>query len=210
MSPPTSTPSAEAKAAAGRPGRRPARLAWLAAGVALALALFGAGGLLVVEGGLFDATAITPHRAIVGWAAHTAMIKAVRRTAGGIQAPAGFTAAQVTAGFRIYDQRCAMCHGGPGVPRADWTTGLTPTPPYLLDAARQWTPAQLRVIVGDGVKMTAMPAWSTTLSEAEVWDVVAFLEDLPDLSAADYARLRAAAPPAASPARAAPAPGSAG
>jgi hypothetical protein len=45
--------------------------------------------------------------------------------------------------------------------------------------------------------MTAMPAWGEVERQDQVWDMVAFLEALPRLSAGDYARLRAgaAAPP---------------
>jgi mono/diheme cytochrome c family protein len=67
---------------------------------------------------------------------------------------------------------------------------MTPSPPFLLGAARQWTPNQLYWIVRHGVRMTGMPAWDQTLSQADVWHVVAFLEALPGYSAADYARLR--------------------
>lgn len=84
-----------------------------------------------------------------------------------------------------------MCHGSPGIARADWTTGLEPTPPYLLDAARRWSPAELQVIVGDGIKMTAMPAWRMTLSEGDIRSLVAFLDTLPSTSPQQYRELRA-------------------
>jgi len=169
-------------------------LAWMAAGALLTLVAMGAVGLLVVEDGLFSASAVTPHGAFLGWATHTTMIHSVARSARDAPAPRRFSQAQVAQGFRLYDRHCAMCHGGPGLPRESWTRGLSPTPPYLLDAARRWTPAQLKVIVADGVKMTAMPAWSLTLGEAETWDLVAFLEALPYLSAADYQAMRRISP----------------
>ncbi len=161
-------------------------LAWLAAGL-----LAGAAALAVIEGGLFNATASTPHYPPVGWAAHAAFISSVKARSGDIRAPGRFSRAETLAGFRQYDSDCAMCHGGPGVARAAWVQGLTPTPPYLLDAARRWTPAQLYWIVGQGIKMTAMPAWRLTRTQGQVWNLVAFLEILPYLSADDYARMRA-------------------
>ena len=51
------------------------------------------------------------------------------------------------------------------------------------------------MIVGDGVKMTGMPAWRSTLSDAQQWDVVAFLDAMPYLTASDYLRLRAGQKP---------------
>jgi mono/diheme cytochrome c family protein len=161
------------------------------------LATVGAVALAVVCFGFFNTTASTPHPAIIAWATHMTMKNDVRRNAARITAPPPFTPAQVQHGFALYDANCAVCHGGPGLARAPWISGMTPAPPFLLDTARQWTPSQLYWIVRHGVRMTGMPAWDQTLSEADVWDVVAFLEALPNYSAADYARARAAAAAAA-------------
>ncbi|HEY2749728.1 cytochrome c [Phenylobacterium sp.] len=146
--------------------------------------------LVIVCFGYFDTTASTPHPPLVAWATHMTMKNAVRRAAAKMPPPSQFTAASVQRGFAIYDTNCEACHGGPGVPRAAWVSGMTPSPPFLLGAARQWTPNQLFWIVRHGVRMTGMPAWDQTLSQADVWHVVAFLEALPGYSAADYARLR--------------------
>ena len=165
----------------------------LAAGAALGFLSIGLGALVVIEFGLFDTTATKPHGAVVAWVTHDAMIRSVEMRSARIKAPASFTQAQVIAGFGEYDGKCAVCHGGPGVPRQTWVSGITPTPPYILDSARHWTPAQLNFIVAEGVKMTAMPGWRTTLSDAKVWDIVAFLEVLPNTTANQYAAMTAAA-----------------
>src|SRR5581483_6083434 len=107
-----------------------------------------------------------------------------------VDAPSAFTPAQVLQGAALYDRNCVSCHGAPGVARADWTNGMTPSPPYLIDAPRRWSRPELYWIVSNGVKMTAMPAWSETLSHAQLWDVVAFLEAQPYLSSQDYARMK--------------------
>jgi hypothetical protein len=84
-----------------------------------------------------------------------------------------------------------MCHGAPGVRRAAWVSGITPTPPYLLDAARQWTPSELKIIIANGLKMTAMPARNVRHPDSQSWDLVAFLERLRGMPAAEYVRMRA-------------------
>ena len=167
-------------------------MTWLI-GVVCGFAAMGAGALVVIEGGLFNATASTPHIAAVGLAAHTAFIRSVEVRAKGVEAPTRFAPADVTAGFRDYDRSCVACHGAPGVSNASWAHAMTPPPPYLEDAARRWRPRELYWIVGQGVKMTAMPAWAEVRSDAQVWDLVAFLEALPYLTVADYARMRAEA-----------------
>lgn len=156
------------------------------------MATAGLAGLAVVEFGLFDTAASTPHAPPIAWATHTTMIHATENRARTVVAPASFTPQQVLAGFKLYDANCAACHGGPGVDRQPFASGMTPTPPYLVDAPRHWSAAELYVVVGGGVKMTGMPAWELSMSKDQVWDVVAFLETMPDLSATDYARMRAA------------------
>jgi mono/diheme cytochrome c family protein len=166
-------------------------------GAASLVALMAIGALVVVEAGLFDARASTPHSPLVAWATHTTMIRDAQRSARAVAPPATLTAAQTLAGFRLYDSDCVGCHGAPGVARAHWTDGMTPSPPYLIDAPRHWTRAQLYWIVGNGVKMTGMPAWSTVHSPDQLWQIVAFLEAQPYLTARDYVALRAANPPSA-------------
>jgi mono/diheme cytochrome c family protein len=176
---------------------------WLAAaaGGLAVVALGEAGALVVVFSGLFDASADTPHLAPVAWGTHTAMVNYVRAAAP-VTGPRLFSREAVARGFRSYDQHCASCHGGPGVNRAPWASAMTPTPPYLLDAARRWSTGQLFFVVDHGVKMTAMPAWGEVLPRRDIWDLVAFLQAMPNMPPTDYARLRQAArvlPPPAPP-----------
>lgn len=160
-------------------------------GAATLLAVISIAGLSTISFGLYNTTATAPHPAAVAWALHTTFNNSVRRRSAGIVSPVRFTPAQVQAGFRQYEADCVMCHGGPGVARANWVQQIVPTPPYVIDASRRFTPAQLYFILWKGVKMSAMPAWGETRSRAELWNYVAFLETLPTLSAGDYARLRA-------------------
>ena len=161
-----------------------------AAGLAALAVAFG-----VIETGVYDATAISPHDPVSAWVTHTTMIHSVQRNARTIEAPRRFTGQQVLAGLREYGTDCAMCHGAPAVAHAQWVDGMTPAPPYLLDAARHWSARELFYIVRNGVKMTAMPAWGLSRSDVEVWDMVAFLEALPAISPAEYANLDQTRPP---------------
>lgn len=175
----------------------------MAAGAALVLVLLGAAALATIYFGLFDTTATTPHNPIVDWAAHTTFIRSVRRRTAneGIRAPAAFTPEQVRAGLTQYAADCAACHGAPGVARAPWVRQMIPSPPYVIDAARRFTPAQLYFILEHGAKMTAMPAWGETRTPAELWNYVALLEAMPEMAPADFAQLRGLSPrpPAAAP-----------
>lgn len=156
----------------------------------LVVAALGAGiGAWLLLGG-FDVAASKPHAKLVAWAAHTTMINSVKHRAKGVRAPDAFNQDQVMAGALAYEEHCLACHGGAAVARAPWASALLPAPPYLVDAARHWSKQDLYVVLQDGVKMSAMPAWGEILSQQEIWDLVAFLEAMPDLSPDAYAAMR--------------------
>jgi mono/diheme cytochrome c family protein len=154
--------------------RRIVRLVVLVALAGLPLA--AAGGWLFVKSGLFDVGAANPHTKFTEWLTHETMIRSVRRHARGITAPARFTPAEVVSGFCAYETHCVACHGAAAVPRQRWADGMEPAPPYLLDATERWKPRELFWIARNGIKMTGMPSWRNSMSDAQIWDVVAWLE----------------------------------
>ncbi|RZL29594.1 MAG: cytochrome c [Sphingomonas sp.] len=172
------------------------RLIWaFVTGAVTAGVVAGLSALAVVQFGLYNIAAARQHNEIVSWALHKTFQQSVRLRAGSSPRPP-FTSTQVVAGFQQYQAECMMCHGGPGVARADWVKGLEPTPPFLLESGRQWTPAQLTYILENGIKMSAMPSWGATRSREQIQDVVAFLTVLPGLSPAQFAKMRRQFPPA--------------
>jgi mono/diheme cytochrome c family protein len=92
----------------------------------------------------------------------------------------------VREGFRIFDEMCVECHGAPGKRRGEVGLGLRPQPPELSEVVRRWTAAQLLWILQHGIIATGMPAFGTTHSENQLWDLVAFVQRLPDLSPEQY------------------------
>ena len=155
-------------------------------------AIAGLGGLAFIYSGLFEAEASKPHSKLIDWATKTTMTHSVRRHGTAIEAPASASAEQVMDGFCQFEAHCVACHGGPGVARQSWVNGMTPDPPYLVDARSKWRPRELYWIVRNGIKMTGMPAWEKEMSERQTWDVVAFLSAMPRLPAGTYASWRAA------------------
>ena len=183
------------KAPSAPSGWRAVGLAFVAGG-AVAGVVAACGGVALVEFGLYDTTARTPHSAFMEWAAHTTYKRFTRRTAD-VQAPPAppvFTDAQVQAGLQQYRRDCVACHGGPGVGRATWAQGVNPPPPYLLDVSRRYSARQLYFILDRGIKMSAMPAWGEVRSPAEIWEIVAFLEALPNYAPADFNRATSKSP----------------
>src|SRR5690606_19116170 len=90
-----------------------------------------------------------------------------------------------------YASGCLPCHGAPGQPRALIVKQMVPEPPYLPPAIAELAPDELFWIVKHGIKYTAMPAWVAQQRDDEVWAMVAFLQRLPALSAAQFRQLAA-------------------
>jgi mono/diheme cytochrome c family protein len=142
--------------------------------------------VLVLEFGWFDISAADAHLPFVRWFVHRVMVHGVGQRAGQIPVPASMSAATVASGLCEYRQHCQMCHGGPAVARDTWANGLNPTPPYLIDSRARWKPQELYWIISKGVKMTAMPAWKMSMTDKQIWSVVAYLENMPRIPPGTY------------------------
>jgi hypothetical protein len=160
-------------------------------GVIAAVLLLPLCALAFIESGLFNVGASRPHTKLTEWITHETMIHSVRRQARSAIAPKDFTPTQLVEGFCAYEAHCVACHGAPAVPRQSWVSGLEPSPPYLLDATSQWTGPQLFWIAKNGIKMTGMPSWRASMSDAQIWNVVGFLEAMRRLPPRTYKDWRA-------------------
>ena len=153
------------------------KLLQIGLGAAIALALIvPLGAFAYVKSGIYNVAASKPHTKFTEWLTHETMVHSVRSHAKDIDAPASFSASQVRRGFCGYETHCVACHGAPAVGREQWVSGVEPSPPYLVDAAQRWRPRELFWIAKNGIKMTGMPSWRDSMSDDELWDVVAFLE----------------------------------
>lgn len=158
-----------------------------AAGALALIAVAFAVGLLVAYGGLYNVAATEQHTAFGRWALDTTFHSSVRRQAASLEPPAELTPAQIRAGASAYKSMCEHCHAGPGARRADWASGMRPRPPHLAEAAAEWELPEVFWIAKHGVRMTGMPAFGPTHTDAELWGVAGFVKSLPGMDAATYA-----------------------
>jgi cytochrome c553 len=160
---------------------------WLIAGT------LAAGGVIVAAvvliSGVVPIKASSGHWAITAALLDFAKVRAVSTHAWGIEVPPLEDEALILKGAGHYEQACLPCHGGPGRSLPPIMAAMTPSPPVLMDRVTRWTPAELFVIVKDGIKFTGMPAWPVPQREDEVWAMVAFLRRMPRLDAAAYRAL---------------------
>jgi cytochrome c553 len=180
--PPVSAPSLEKT-----PVRR--RLLWAVIGLVGGGILAGLIALVVILSGAFDVAATSGHSAPVALLLHFTMERSVAARAPHLTPPDLDDPALILRGATHYATGCAPCHGGPGELASPIAQQMTPVPPGLYDAARDFTPDELFWIVKHGVKMTAMPAWPAQGRDDEIWAMVAFLRHLPTVKTAGYAKL---------------------
>lgn len=170
---------------------------------AAVVVLAAAGAALFVHLGIYDVAATRQHTRPVFDLLEYAQRRAVSRRAG--PAPDLADSRRVQAGARIYSRHCLQCHGAPGIAPDALAYGMTPEPANLVATAREWPAGEIYWVVRHGIKMTGMPAWNRHLSDEEMWDVVAFVMALPQMSPSEYAtfdpqaRERNAAPAEAAP-----------
>jgi mono/diheme cytochrome c family protein len=177
--------------------KRSVLLVALCSTVVLALAAAVAAGA-VVYGGLYNVGSTWQHWQVTHTVLETAMRHSVRRRASDIVEPPLGDAQQVLRGAACFRDKCQQCHGGPGTAQDDIGKSMQPLPGPLVDAPLHWRARELYWVTRHGIKMSGMPAWEYRLTEGELWDVVAFMQQLPLLGTQSYAELVQRAPAAPS------------
>jgi mono/diheme cytochrome c family protein len=152
--------------------------------------VFAVGAAAFVWSGIYDVSATDQHFWPTYWTIRAGMERAVAVRARRIEVPPLDDARRVRRGVGLYREHCLRCHGAPGVAPEPFALGLLPVPENLAHVATSWSAAEIYWTVRNGLKMTAMPAWQYRLGDDEMWDVVAFVKQMPSLSPDEYERLR--------------------
>jgi len=81
-------------------------------------------------------------------------------------------------GQALYLQNCAFCHAPDGTGRNWIGSFLEPHPRDLTDpaVAQAMSSEQLKVVIGEGLPGTSMPAWKHLLGEPELNDLIAYVK----------------------------------
>jgi mono/diheme cytochrome c family protein len=170
------------------------------------LLVFGAGafglvlvgvavGFVVLLSGAYSTAATTQHFRLTHRLLDLGLQYSVRSASRDIEVPALDQPGMVEHGAACYVKHCVQCHGAPGVGPADEGKGLLPTPDPLTQTARDWPAQWLYYVTSKGVRMTGMPAWEYRISTEARWSTVAFLKQMPFLSADQYDALQASVNP---------------
>jgi mono/diheme cytochrome c family protein len=152
-----------------------------------ALALMG---LIFALGGFVPVGATHKDSALTQWLLHSTYQQSVARKASAVTVPNPLQNQQrVLEGARSFQQMCSGCHTPPGAEETAASLGLNPPAPELEQLLKNRTPAEAFVVLRDGVRMSGMAAFGPTHSEQQLWQLVAFLEQMTGASAAEYETL---------------------
>src|ERR1700689_5602131 len=105
--------------------------------------------------------------------------------AGKMKNPLPQTDEVVSQGQEVFLGSCAQCHGADA--RGDSSLGRNMDPPAMdLSSAhvQHWSDAELFWIIQNGVRLTGMPAWKSSISDNDTWKLARFVRNLPRLDAA--------------------------
>lgn len=92
--------------------------------------------------------------------------------------------ARILQGSGNYNAMCMECHMAPGMTETELSKGLYPAPPNLtretVDAAKAFW------VTKHGIKASGMPSWGKSMDDEYIWNMAAFLQQLPKLNAEQY------------------------
>ncbi len=142
--------------------------------------------------GFYNVAANRPDYPAVAWWVAKTMDSSVQRHAdNSVPFPPALDDPQmIQAGAKSYvEEGCVDCHGGVGVKPAEFTKGMNPEPPELVETAAEWDDRELFWIVQNGIRMTAMPAFGASHDPQSLWSIVSFVRELPKMSEEDFKKL---------------------
>jgi mono/diheme cytochrome c family protein len=136
--------------------------------------------------GIPDVSATRSEGSITDWFLNTTKDHSISSRAANIHVPSLGDSSLIATGFEHYDEMCVTCHGAPGKNPDELALGLNPPAPDLVTSTTDLSPAEMFVIVKNGIKMTGMPAWGTSHPDSAIWAMVAFLQRLQTLTPETY------------------------
>lgn len=159
----------------------------------LLLVIAGFAGAFIYTG-VYSIGADAPHWKWVYNTLDTLRDRAITHHARDIVPPADLNSPKrIEAGAGLYAEMCTGCHLGPGVEKSEMSQGLYPPAPELARGSDR-SAAEQFWIIKHGVKLSAMPAWGKTHNDQLVWDMAAFVRQLPKMTPEQYKAALASAP----------------
>ena len=147
--------------------------------------------LIVMYSGMINVSAMDELSGFAKWVLSSTMNSSVESRSKDIKVPDLDKEFMINEGAEHYIEMCQICHGAPGREDTELAKGLEPKAPHLyeMEDSDEFEPAEAFWIIKNGIMMTSMPAWGVTHSDEKIWDIVAFLKELPQMSPEKYDNL---------------------
>lgn len=147
------------------------------------------GGALALAGGfiwsgLYNIGADDIHTRPVYALLETLRERSIEVRAKQLQPPDLTDPARILQGAGNYNAMCTGCHLTPGMPSTELSKGLYPSPPNLTRTAVDG--AEAFWVIKHGIKASGMPAWGKSMDDEFIWNMAAFVQTLPGLTAEQY------------------------
>ncbi len=155
-------------------------------GVVITLIILAVAFLIFIYSGWYNVSAMNEESGLMKWVFNKTKNNSIDARLTGISVPDLNDSTLIKEGFEHYNEMCASCHGAPGMEESELSLGLNPRAPYLPKVAKYIEPAKLFWATKYGIKMTGMPAWGKTHSDQKIWAIVAFVKQLPQMTAEEY------------------------
>ena len=139
----------------------------------------------VIWSGLYNVGADDPHWAATYEVLELARTRSVARHAAYIEVPDLSDQELIRNGAGNYSAMCVICHLGPDAQETELSVGLYPRPPRW-DALGRTEPRAAFWVLKHGIKSSGMPAWGKSMDDKYLWGMVAFMQQFPTITAAQY------------------------
>lgn len=151
------------------------------AGIIFTLIVLCVGGYYTVKKGYLDLRADQEPSFLERTVAIAAIDASTERHAPDEKNPVPPTEENLVAGAKLFHDHCAGCHGDPHHTETVLGHSFYPPVPQFFKEAPDMPDNQNFYIIQHGVRWAAMPAWSKTLSQTEMWQLATLLSHLEKL-----------------------------
>jgi mono/diheme cytochrome c family protein len=161
-------------------------------GFIFALALLAGALFAAVKTGLVPANADSKPSPLEHWAAKTSLHATLDRETKGLTDPLQPTDENLSAGVKLYAANCAVCHGAADAKPSNLSQGFSvPAPQLAKDGVTDDPVAVSYWKIKHGIRFTAMPAFTSTLTDEQIWQLAMFVAQMDKLPPAVDAEWKA-------------------
>src|SRR5260221_4886685 len=139
-------------------------------------------GYFAVKTAMVRETADGKHAALESWVANTALHSAIEREVQRLSNPIQLSEENLITGVQLYAENCAICHGASDAEPSRMGQGFyIEAPRFAKDGVEDDPEAASFWTVKHGIRFTAMPSFTTTLKDEEIWKIAMFLKQMDKL-----------------------------